>query len=150
MATTAADTAVSHDSGLSALNRAFLLTQAWTVGHTSTDTIVEAPLLVLGYGDPSLTDISEALVTTVKNPESTALYRAAQNQARSVIDLIALDCGDVTGRSKAFMHTWRLPKGGIPFSRGDGPVLYVFNHLGNFSNGPNISSVTRWKGVWLS
>ncbi len=150
MATTGAEVAVSHDNSMGALTNSFLLTYAKTVGHVATATLIEAAMLVLGYSDFSIAEISAALTDTFADKESSKAYRDGQIAVRGVIDMVALPTADVVNASKPFNHEWRIPKGGIPFNKGDGPALYVFNHLGINSNGPTVNSVTRWMGAWLN
>ncbi len=140
-------------------NTAFLLKKAKTAFTWSPEDIDDAIMVVLGYGDPTVAELAAAMfrhTTVPPDPESHDDYRETQQEVRRVIDWVVAPGGsdsNALGGAVTMQIDWDLPSKGIPFARGDGPQLYLFNMrstTATSSTATAVSAITKWWGADLS
>ncbi len=149
-ATTAALTTINHGVAIVGLKRAWLLKYTKIVGFIKTPDLTDKLFLILAYGDPSNTEIAEALVSEAVDVENSEAYPDAQRKRRRIIDVMALDGGNTIGQERAFMWEPRIPKAGLPFMKGDGPRYVLHNPgAGALTNGPTVTSFAKFIGPWI-
>ncbi len=148
-ATLAAQTAVDVDTTISSFEDPILLTKCKTEVQGPWPVItVNHIILVLAYGDASISQIASVFTSQIANPENQFDYRLSQVETRAVVDFVALEVPTETNVVKSQHIMWDLPKKGLPSGEGGGFKLVIFNPEGvALSNGPILQFTTKW---WLA
>ncbi len=148
--TLAALTALNIGTAHIDLNEAFLMKTAMCSGFTKTPDLTDKVYLVLAYGDPTEAQVASGIANEADDPTDQDTYRTGQLQVRRIIDMIALDPGSVIGAERAFTWHPRIPKKGIPFTKGDGWAWLLWNpSSGAFTNGPTVHIFAKIIGAWM-
>ncbi len=157
ISTLASKTALNVDAALKNLKEAFLLTKAITAGSVEYADINDGLLLVLAYGDASVAEVGAAMSLnsdTAVDFEAVDDYRVQQLAVRRIIAFVALPAGGAASAINgmmAFTVEWALPKGGSPFTKGDGPQIFIYNHgSGAISSGASMTCITKWWGARMA
>ncbi len=139
-------TALNWDTTMADFKEAILLKQVFTEITGDWPNITADQLLaVLAYGDATIAQIASALTTQVTDTENVQAYREGQTAVRAIIDIRALAPPRSNGDTAAQTIEWRLPKKGLPASRGSGFKTVLFNHNNiSLANGPILIGTTKW------
>ncbi len=154
IAVLASKAALNVDAALKNLKEAFLLTKCITAGSVEYADINDGLLLVLAYGDATVAEVGLAMSLnsdTAIDFEAVDDHRSQQQAVRRIIAFVALPAGgagSAVNGMMAFTVRWELPKGGSPFTKGDGPQIFLYNHgSGAISSGATMTCITKWWGV---
>ncbi len=145
----AATTAVDVDTTIASFEDPILLTKCKTEVLGPWPVITTNHLmLVLAYGDASISQIASVFTAQIANPENQFDYRLSQVETRAVVDFVALEVPTEINVVKAQHIVWDLPKKGLPSGEGGGFKLVLFNPEGvALNNGPILQLTTKW---WLA
>jgi len=144
--TLAALTALLWDTTMVDFKEAILLKQVITeVNSDWANVTADSVLAGLAYGDATIAQIAAAITAQVTDTENNQAYREGQTAVRAIIDLRALTPAHTGGETQAQTIEWRLPKKGLPASRGSGFQTFVFNPTSTaHANGPVLRGATKW------
>ncbi len=144
--TLASTTALAVDDSLKDFKEALLLTKCKTeVNGDWPNIATDKLLLVLAYGDATVTQVKAAFEDQTANPEDGTTWRIDQAKARVIIDFVALKPPQTAGDTQAQSIMWDIPRKGLPSAKGNGFRLLVFNvGAAALTNGPTLANTTKW------
>ncbi len=164
LGTLAAVTLVAVDDGTysgSSLTAGFLMKKirgtAFVEFSSDGATPDDFPMLVLAYGDKSMSDLSTAMILEEPNPAVDHLVNQAT--VRAIVDAIGPrnvthhenDANNANQTYTFDLSEFVLPKTGMPFPEGVGWQLAIFNPTSSaYTTGAICTLWAKYLGVWLS